>query len=168
MMVRNKGLLSLKRIKKSPFLILLTLFSWAQLSAQVKLSADSNHVETGNLFALHLDIPLAKGKPDTLLIAPWNFVIGAENIRRQTAWTQTGATFRKTILVLFFEADTVQIPALPLLFSGSDTVFSNPLQIIVTATPAPEDLRDMAPIKDISMTSSAITRSASWGPRIRR
>lgn len=127
----------------------LVFFGMFDGNAQVSLSADSNHVETGNLLALYVTVPMAQGQPDTLQLSPWNAVIAPSNVLNQSTWTRTSTSFRKTISVLFFEADTILIPALPLVFSGKDTIFTNSLTIVVRATPAPEELTDMAPIKEI-------------------
>ena len=138
-----------KGIKNRQILAFFCLFWGIQVNAQVGLSADSNHVETGNLLALYVDVPEGMGPPDTLQLAQWSAVIDPKNILNQSPWMPTGTAFRKTISVLFFEADTILIPPLPLLFSGGDTLFTNGLNIVVMATPAPEQLTDMAPIKEI-------------------
>lgn len=117
--------------------------------AQVELRADSNRVETGNPLALHLRIPAELGKPDSLNFESWNKVLPVQNIIAQTAWRKEGQFFIKSITALFFDEDSLQIPGLPIVFQNGDTLVANPLQIQVTATPSPDDLNDMAPIKDI-------------------
>jgi len=148
---------------KSSFFSILMLFLFAsRIQAQIELKADSSHVETGNLYQLHLRIPAGMGKPDSVTFSAWDDVLPTQNIVQQTAWKREGNSLTKELSVLFFEADTIQLPALPISFSNGDTAFSNPLQIIVTATPSPDDLNDMAPIKDIHREQTIWTDYLPW------
>jgi len=129
---------------------LLVLCCWAFLgSAQITLHADSNHVETGNPLALHVRVPKTLGKPDSLLLLYWTAVLPAQNILSISDWQTSGEQFSKTLTAIFFDEDSLLLPELPVLLRNGDTLYSNPLGIAVTATPAPDDLNDMAPIKDI-------------------
>jgi hypothetical protein len=133
-----------------------------QLSAQAELRADSNHVETGNPFVLQLRLPVGLGKPDSLRLEAWSNILPEQNIIAQTKWQQEGAFLSKKLTVLFFDEDSLQIPALPIVLLNGDTVFSDPLEIIVTATPAPDDLNDMAAIKDIHREPTLWTDYLPW------
>ncbi len=119
------------------------------VNAQVELSADSNHVETGNPLVFHLRLPITLGKPDTLNFEVWESFLPQQNIVNQTAWQKDGEFISKTLTVLFFDADSILIPPLPVALRNGDTIYANPLQVIVTATPSPDDLNDMANIKEI-------------------
>lgn len=133
-----------------------------QVSAQAELRADSNHVETGNPFVLHLRLPVGLGKPDSLRLEAWSNFIPVQNIIDQTKWQQAGAFLLKDLTVLFFDEDSLQVPALPIVLLNGDTVFSDPLEIIVTATPSPDDLNDMAAIKDIHREPTSWTDYLPW------
>lgn len=117
--------------------------------AQAELRIDSNHVETGNPFALHLRLPAALGRPDSMDFSAWQAILPVQNIISQSAWQTEGAFFNKTLTALFFEEDSLQLPPLPIALPNGDTAYSNPIDFVVTATPSPDDLNDMAPIKDI-------------------
>lgn len=133
-----------------------------QAQAQLEIKADSNHVETGNALQLHLKIPAAMGKPDSLRFFAWGDVLPPQNIVRQTDWTTDGAYFSKTLTALFFDADTIQLPPLPIAFANGDTAYTKPLDLIITETPSPDDLNDMAPIKDIHREETVWTDYLPW------
>lgn len=130
--------------------------------AQLTLHADSSQVETGNPLSLHLRLPKTFGKPDTLLLMHWIAVLPAKNILSISDWQRSGEQFSKTLTAIFFDEDSILLPQLPVLLRNGDTLFSNPLAITVTATPAPDDLNDMAPIKDIHREPSHWTDYWPW------
>lgn len=132
------------------------------LLAQLELKSDSNHVETGNLLALQLRFPATMGKPDTIQWGTWSPMLPEENIVAQTEWESDGLFFHKTLNVLFFEEDSIELPPLPLSLKHGHTVYSNPLFISVTATPSSDDLNDMAPIKDIHREPTYWTDYWPW------
>lgn len=130
--------------------------------AQVELRADSNHVETGNPLVLHLRLPVGLGKPDSLRFEVWSNMLPVQNIIGQTKWQQEGGYWSKNLTALFFDEDSLQMPALPIVLLNGDTVYADPLEIIVTATPAPDDLNDMAAIKDIHREPTLWTDYLPW------
>jgi hypothetical protein len=112
------------------------------------LQADSAAVETGNPYVLHVSVPGGK-IPDTLNFLPWQQFFSPKNLLSQSVWKRTGNQYTCDITVIFFEADTLEMPPLAFTFHQQDTIFTNPWLLQVYATPAPDDLNDMAPIKDI-------------------
>lgn len=138
-----------KTLRTLALLILLFIGLESPSQAQVTLHADSNHVETGNPLALHFRLPKSTGKPDTLLLMYWMNVLPAQNILSISDWEPSGGQFSKKLTALFFDEDSIVLPELPILLRNGDTLFTNRLAINVTATPSPDDLNDMAPIKDI-------------------
>ena len=122
------------------------------LSAQsgATLQVDSTQVETGNPYVLHLSVPGNK-TPDSLNFGPWLPFFDPKNLVSQTPWRRSGNLFSSNVTVVFFDADTLNLPPLGIAFKGGDTVFTNPLEIVVYPTPSPDDLADMAPIKNISL-----------------
>lgn len=143
-------------------LLLLPILLPSKIEAQAELKADSNHVETGNPLGLQLLIPANLGKPDSIRFEAWESILPAQNIVNQTEWVPEGQKLSKRLTVLFFDEDTVQIPALPIVSRNGDTVYSNPLQLIVTATPSPDDLNDMALLKDIHREPVLWTDYLPW------
>ncbi|MBL7808898.1 MAG: hypothetical protein JNN28_13845 [Saprospiraceae bacterium] len=135
-----------------------------QLLAQATLSADSNYVETGNAFQLHLQFPSHLGKPaDTLKFGAWADIIPQENILEQSDWiTVENGYYSKTLTVLFFDEDSLQLPPLRIALRNGDTLQTNALDLVVKATPAPEDLNDMAPVKDIHREPTDWTDYLPW------
>ncbi len=129
------------------FLAALALQTQAQTGAL--LSADSTLVETGNPFVLRITLSDAK-IPDTLDFGPWQGIIGKKNILSETGWVRKGNSLTREITLIFFDADTLNFPPLTIAFKAADSIQTNALEIYVYPTPSPEDLNDMAPIKDIS------------------
>jgi hypothetical protein len=129
------------------FLTFCTLQTQAQTSAL--LSADSTQVETGNPFVLRITLSDTK-IPDTLDFGPWQGIIGKKNVLSETGWVRKGNSLTREIALIFFDADTLNLPPLSIAFKAADSIQTNSLEIQVYASPAPEDLNDMAPIKDIS------------------
>ena len=121
----------------------------AQAQTTALLSADSTQVETGNPFVLRITLSDAK-IPDTLDFGPWQGKVNPKNILSETGWIRNGNSLVREITIIFFDADTFTLAPLALAFKEADSVQTNPLELQVYATPAPEDLNDMAPIKDIS------------------
>jgi hypothetical protein len=132
--------------------------------AQATLSADSAWVETGNALTLQLRYPSQLGKPsDSLTFDAWSEVIPAENIIEQSDWTATNNTFySKSLTVLFFDEDTLQIPSLPIRLRNGKMLLTNTLELAVIATPSPDDLNDMAPVKDIHREPADWTDYLPW------
>lgn len=132
--------------------------------AQVALSADSTRVETGNALRLHLSYPSHLGKPsDSLTFDAWSEVLPAENILEQSEWTTTNdGAFSKRLTVLFFDEDTLKLPSLPVRLRNGKTLLSNELELMVMPTPSPDDLNDMAPIKDIHREPADWTDYLPW------
>lgn len=144
--------------------LLFTCLATTQGLAQASLSADSNHVETGNALILHLQYPAHLGKPtDTLKFNAWANQLPAENIVEQSDWVaRENGVYGKDLTVLFFDEDSLQLPPLPIALRNGDTLLTNALDLVVKATPAPDDLNDMAPIKDIHPEPSDWTDYLPW------
>jgi hypothetical protein len=132
--------------------------------AQVVLTADSSHVETGNPLNLYLLYPSHLGKPsDSLKFSGWEGFIPFENIVEQSNWiADEKGYFSKKLTVLFFDEDTLSLPPLNIPLRNGDTLQTNTLDLVVKATPAPDDLNDMAPIKDIHREASDWTDYLPW------
>jgi len=133
-----------------------------QAQAQAELHTDSNHVETGNPFVFKFRIPVALGKPDSLNFDGWRNFLPPQNIVDETEWQSDGEYYNKSVTALFFDEDSIQLPPLPIALRKGDTVTTNALQIMVTATPSPDDLNDMAPIKDIHREPTHWTDYLPW------
>ncbi|MCC7465549.1 MAG: hypothetical protein IT261_04740 [Saprospiraceae bacterium] len=132
--------------------------------AQVVLSADSTRVETGNALTLYLRYPSQLGKPsDSLTFGAWSEVLPTENIIEQSEWTASNdAFYGKSLTVLFFDEDTLHLPPLSVGLRNGKQLLTNELELIVTATPSPDDLNDMAPIKDIHREPADWTDYLPW------
>lgn len=148
--------------KRTFLLCFAALFLSFQAAAQVELRADSNHVETGNPLVLQLKISATLGKPDSLNLGAWSDILPRQNIVNQSDWQSDGQFFTKTLTALFFEEDSIDLPPLPVAFRDGNLNYSNPLRIIVSATPSSEDLNDMAPIKNIHREPTRWTDYWPW------
>lgn len=110
---------------------------------------DSNIAETGNPFLLHVRIPKSTSHPLDLAYHSWTPKIGAQNILQQSDWKLGEQGWEQTLTLIVFDADTLEFPPLPIPVAGGDTLHTNPLTLVVLPSPAPDDLNDMAEIKDI-------------------
>lgn len=137
----------LKAIARICFVLLLANALSAQSAAM--LQVDSSQVETGNPYVLHLSVPGNK-TPDSLNFGPWLSFFDPKNLVSQTPWRRSGGQYSSDVTVVFFDADSLSLPPLGITFNDADTVFTNPLKIVVYPTPSPDDPADMAPIKNIS------------------
>jgi hypothetical protein len=104
-------------------------------------------VETGNRFILHLSVrEKPAGKPD---LSGWQEVIPEENRLRESDWTNESGISKMDITAIFFREDSLTIPPVRIPLANGDTAVTNPLDIQIIASPAPDEVQDMAPIRDI-------------------
>lgn len=141
----------MKVVKKYCFPIFYFLIALANASAQsdARAELDSNHVETGNPFVVHLFLPKSLGQPRDIDFSAWENLVPPQNILRQTEWNSEGQFFTKNLTIIFFDEDSLTLPPLPIRLNGGETALTNPLEIAVQPTPSSDNLIDMAPIKDI-------------------
>lgn len=142
------------------FVFFTVFFAGAQTEARAE--PDSNYAETGNPFTIHLHVLQSAGKPGQIDLSAWNSVVPEQNIVKQTDWTPDGKSFTKDLTILFFDADTLTLPPLPIHLKGNDTAMTNPLEIVVLPTPSPDDLVDMRGIKDIYREPTLWTDYLPW------
>lgn len=146
-----------------PWFILpvIIFFNTTAAAAQTaQLSSDSNLVETGSRFVLHLAVREKPAeKPD---VSGWQDVIPEENRLRESAWTNENGFYKKDITVIFFEEDSLTIPPVRIPLSSGDTAVTNTLDIQILATPAPDEIQDMAPIRDIQREEKIWTDYWPW------
>lgn len=137
---------------KNWFSTLCIFFVFAvRLHAQTEVRAELDTVvETGNPFVLHLQLREVLGvTPMDVDFSAWDTIIPSENILAQTAWQHNAAGYSKDITLIIFDTDSLQLPPLTIALKGGGKALSNPIQLRVIPTPSPDDLRDMADIKDI-------------------
>lgn len=142
------------------FVLFGILSAKAQTDARAEL--DSNYAETGNPFVVHLSVPQNAGKPGQIDFSAWDSAVPQQNILQQTEWTPRGTSFSKDLTLVFFDADTLRLPPLPIHLNGKGTVMTNPLEIAILPTPAPDDLVDMTGIKDIHREPAVWTDYLLW------
>lgn len=141
---------------------ILFLFGGSSLQAQVSAELDSNYAETGNPFIVHLRVMPQAGKPGQVDFSAWDSVVPEQNILFQSEWTPHGDTLGKDLTLVFFDADTILLPPLDVRLNGKGTFQTNPLQVVILATPAPDDLVDMKAIKDIHREPAWWTDYLPW------
>lgn len=138
----------MKRIARLCLLIVACLPFQVQGQMAVGITADSALVETGNPYVLHISVS-GERTPDSLNFGLWQEFIAPQNVLSQSGWGRKGNKLTIELSLLFFEADTITLPPLAVTFDHSDTIYSAPYQLVIYPTPSPDDLNDMAPIKDI-------------------
>lgn len=110
---------------------------------------DSNLVETGNPFAMHLAVPKDAGKPVKIVLSAWDSLIPERNVLTQSGWNVQGDRYVNDLKLICFDADTIQLPPLPIELSNDQTAYTAPQTLVVLPTPSPQDPNDLADIKDI-------------------
>lgn len=127
------------------------IFFLASASAQVEGIAqlDTDVAETGNPFVVHLLTPSGEGKPVQVDFSAWDTIMPPQNILTQSAALSQGERYQIDLICITFDADTLLLPPLTIRLAGGKTAVTNPLELVVLATPAPTDLNDMADLKDI-------------------
>ena len=122
-----------------------------RLGAQTEAVAafDSGYVETGNPFVLHLLVPQQYGTPESVDFSPWDTLAAAPNVLGQSSWQTKGSQMAQEVTLMAFDSAQLHLPPLAVVFSGGDTLYTNPLELTVLPTPSPDDLADMYDIKDI-------------------
>lgn len=151
-------------VRKCLFLLTLTLV-FARLAAQTTatVTLDSNFAETGVPFIIHFSVPkLAGSEPEAVDFSTWDPVVPKENRLEQSQWRDEGSQYVADLTLIAFDADTLRLPTLGIQLQGGGKALSNPLEVIVLPTPAPDDLNDMAEIKDIRRESKWWTDYWPW------
>lgn len=151
---------SIGRLLIALCLALAPMLAYAQVSARV--SADSSRVETGNPYVLHFEVPTGSGMPDSMNFEAWSQYIPAANVLRVGEWRKDQGRLLKDVTVLFFDADTVVLPPLYIHLAGGDSAVTNEWPVEVYATPSPDDMNDLAPIKDIHREKTLWTDYLPW------
>lgn len=155
---------SLKYIIKfllSAFYVLSCLtFASAQVEGIAQL--DSNIAETGNPFVVHLLTPSGEGKPLQVDFSAWDTVMPQQNRLTQSVPVNQGKSYQIDLTCITFDADTLLLPPLIIRLAGGKTVVTNPLELVVLATPAPTDLNDMAELKGIRQEPILWTDYLPW------
>jgi hypothetical protein len=123
---------------------------------------DSNLVETGNPFMLHLLVPQRGGAPLSQPFGAWDSLIPAQNVLSQSEWQAEGAYWKKDIKLIVFDADTLQLPALTIPLKGGRSAQTQPLELEIIATPSPNDPNDLEDIKDIIPEPALWTDYLPW------
>ena len=122
-----------------------------RLGAQTEAVAafDSGYVETGNPFVLHLNVPQRFGQPQAVDFSPWDALLPAQSILRQSTWEQRGDQFGIDYTFITFDSAVLSLPPLKVVLPGGDTLRTNTLQLNVLPSPSPNELADIRDIKDI-------------------
>lgn len=123
---------------------------------------DSNLVETGNPFVMHLSVPKTVGKPLKIDFSAWDSLIPPKNILSQSGWADSGGQFVNDLTLIAFDADTLALPPLTVQLSGDRSAITNPMELIVLATPFPSDPNDLADIKGIHPEAFQWTDALPW------
>jgi hypothetical protein len=143
--------------------ILLCLFGpFVQAQDQAQIRLDSNLAETGVPFMTHLSVSATHGKPGLLDLSPWAPAIQEKNILSKSDWRLESGQWVMDVQLLLFDADTLQLSPLLVPTAQGDSLYTNALQLTILATPAPEELKDMADIKDIYREKAVWTDYWPW------
>lgn len=138
---------------------LLRLFLWLPalllycsiLTAQVNVAVvfDRASIETGDTFVMKVIVSGTNAKPDRVDFSAWKDVLPNENILRRSAWEKSAGRWTSQYTLIFFDALDQELPPLTVLSLAGEPAQSSPVALKVTATPAPNDIEKMEPIRDI-------------------
>jgi hypothetical protein len=146
---------------KKGLVICILFWSLQGLAQQASAAFDSTWVETGDLIRLHVRLDGSANPPEGIDLSPWATYFPQENILGQTGWMQNGDSWENEIQLIYFDADTLQLP--PITVSLNNRQFdTGPLTLLVGATPSPEEILDMADIKDIHREPAHWTDYMFW------
>jgi hypothetical protein len=136
----------------------------AALRAQALLRPDSAHVETGNPLTLHFRVPQTVGRPvgPELDLSAWASQVPPSNLLKQTPWVRDSLFWTKSATILFFDADTLTLMPVTIALTNGQTALTDSLTLQVYASPSPDDLNDLAPIKDIHREEADWTDILPW------
>jgi len=132
------------------FFLLLALPLGAQTTDAVA-SFDSGYVETGNPFVLHLSVSARLGQPANVDFSPWETLVPAQNILGSTGWQNRDGRWANDISLITFDSAQLWLPPLGISLSDGATIQTNPLELTVLPTPAPDELAEMNGIKNIRL-----------------
>lgn len=126
---------------------------------QATAAFDSAVVETGEAFQLHVRTALP---PETVDLSNWAPWFPEENILSRSAWKEEAGQWQQDLTLIRFDADTLHLPPLALALQSGDTVLTNPVELLVVATPSPDEIIDMSDIKDIIPEPALWTDYLPW------
>jgi hypothetical protein len=136
---------------------------WCLLPAlgfgQATAAFDGAIVETGEAFQLHVRTALP---PETVDLSNWAPWFPEENILSRSPWKEDAGQWQQDLTLICFDADTLRLPPPALILSSGDTLMTNPLKLLVVATPSPDEPADMADIKDIIPEPALWTDYLPW------
>ncbi|MEZ4891842.1 MAG: hypothetical protein R2778_02360 [Saprospiraceae bacterium] len=87
--------------------------------------------------------------PDTVSFSSWGSLLSPDNILSKRSWIRRVRQTCVMELTVLFYADTLQLPALPVVFEETDTIFTLSRRLTIYPMTNSDDLNDMAPISDI-------------------
>lgn len=128
-----------------------------QLQAQAPdavAAFDSQYVETGNPFVLHLAVPDMYGQPIKADFSPWDSVLPQRNFLYRSSWQHFGGQWTQSLHLITFDSARLELPPLPINLQSGEIVYTNALQLNVVPTPAPSDPSEMEDIKGIHREQS--------------
>lgn len=130
------------------FCALLTFSGFAQTSASAVL--DRPVVETGDTFSLRVLVGGTQVEPKKVDFSTWYAAsFPPENVLSRSAWSRSGSRWVQQFTLIAFDSARLQLPALTVRLHLSDSVLTNPLELIVRPTPARADLSAADPIRPI-------------------
>lgn len=135
-------------------------FEAAAQSTDVTAHFDSNLVETGELFTLALTVPREAGKPDAVDFQAWE--ADSVHLYNQSGWKPEKNFYVNHCKLITFDADTLFLPPLHVLWSNGQTAITDSLQLVVVATPSPDDLVGIEDIKEIDREPAIWTDYLPW------
>ncbi|MGI9158734.1 MAG: hypothetical protein ACR2K1_03175 [Saprospiraceae bacterium] len=120
---------------------------------------DRATAETGEAFRLQIRTAQRPARVDLSAWSPW---FPEENILHRSAWKAEAGAWYQEITLICFDAGAPPLPPAALLLATGDTLPLPAPPLLVEATPAPEDLADMADIKEIIREPAHWTDYLFW------
>lgn len=108
-------------------------------------------VETGDTFTLRVLVGGTNVEPKKVDFAAWYAAsFSPENVLSQSAaWSRSGGRWVREFTLIAFDSATLRLPPLTVRLHLSDSVLTNPLELVVRPTPAKADVRAAETIRDI-------------------
>lgn len=142
------------------FFLLLANALVGQTSASAAL--DRNTVETGDTFTLRVLVSGLRAEPGKIDFSAWRGLLPPDNVLSQSPWARSGERWVRACTLIAFDSASLQLPPLTVRLPRNDSVRTNPLQLTVRPTRAPDEVAEAERIRDIRREPTLWTDYWPW------
>jgi len=136
----------------------------AGLSAQAVANAvlEKSTVETGDTFTLRVLLNNSRVEPLKVDFSAWAPMLTSENILSESPWSRAGTRWQRQYTLLAFDSARLVLPPLSVQLRSGEKLMTNPVELLVTPTPAGNEVSDAETIRDIVREPTRWTDYWPW------